>query len=238
MKASQSCTKWENSKIMLKRKIITIVILLQISLLGFSQTKVLEGQVTAFNKYTLPNIELVAKKSKAKTTTDENGYFKIEIKKKDVIKINNSMFYSFEEKVTDKTKFLEVNLLFEENENNIEKAINKGYFTKEDLDYALVNLAKENNIYALFTDVYEAIKTAIPEASMVETTGGHRAFILRGITSISGNNYAIYVVNGSVTNNISYLPPAEIKRIWKLPNSQSAMYGSQAANGVICIETF
>ena len=223
---------------MLFRRLILFLTLLQISTPGFSQNVVLKGKVTAFNKYPLENILVSAKKSKAKVSTNEKGFFQIEIERKDVLKINNSVFNSFEEKVTDKSGLMNINLIFEENDNNIKEAINEGYFTEEDLEYALLNLAKENNKYAHFIDVYEAVRFAIPEASVAESSDGTVGFILRGTNSLKGSNLAIYVVNNNVVGDIKFLNPAEIRKIWKLPTSQSAMYGSRAGNGVICIETF
>ncbi|WP_319589307.1 carboxypeptidase-like regulatory domain-containing protein [uncultured Draconibacterium sp.] len=217
---------------------LTTLFLSQILLLGFSQEIVVEGKISAFNKFPLPNIEVLAKKSKNKIITDENGNFRIEIKKKDVLKINNPLFHSFEEKVTGETGKLNINLIFEENDKNIREAISKGYFSEEELDYALTNLAKENNIYGLFNNVYEAIKYAIPEASMVESQSGTVGFILRGTNSIKGSNLAMYVVNQNIVGDVSFINTTDICKIYKLPTSQSAMYGSRAGNGVICIETF
>lgn len=220
------------------RKLATIFILLQVSLIGFSQTRLIEGNVIAFNKYPLKNIEISAKKSKAKTTTDANGHFSIEVKEKDIVKIKNSLFQSFEAKISEDLESLNINLIYNESDRNNSKAIDNGYFTNEDLNFALENLFKENNVFSLYIDVYEAIKYAIPEASMVETAGGGKAFILRGKNSLTGNNYAIYLVNQVLTGNVRYIVPSEIRKIFKLPNAQSAMYGSSAGNGVICIETY
>ena len=213
-------------------------LLLLLPFVGFSQTRTIEGKVLAFNKYPLKNIELSAKKSKAKVTTDANGHFSIEIKGKDVIRIKNALFHSYEEKIGNDVDFLKVNLIYEVNDKNNAKAVTKGYFIKSELDYAIQNLAEENNIYGHFNDIYQAIKYAIPEASVVEDNSGRKAFILRGVNSLTGDNTAAYVVNRIVTEDISYITTSEIKKIWKLPTSQLAMYGSQAGNGVICIETF
>jgi hypothetical protein len=206
------------------RKLLTIIIILQTSLPGFSQTRTVEGNVTAFYKYPLKNIEVIAKKSNAKTTTDASGHFSIEIKDKDVIKIKNSLFHGYEEKISNDMDSLTVNLIFEEPDRNIGKAVDEGYFTKEDLDYALENLFKENNIYSLYANVDEAIKYAVAEALMVESSSGRRAFILRGTNSLTGNNNALYLVHKNVTGDISYTTPSEIRKIYKLSNSQAAVY--------------
>lgn len=219
------------------QKILFIILLLS-PIIGISQNRIVEGKIIAFSKHPIKNITVIAKKSKSKSTTDKNGVFRIEVKRKDVIKIKNPLFLMYEKRISKNTDFIEINLIFDETDKNISQAIDEGYFTKDNLEYALRNLYRENNVYNLFTDVYEAIKYAIPEATLVENTNGGKAFILRGINSLKGNNNALYLVNQNLMSDISFIPPSEIRRIRKLSNSEAAIYGSRARNGVISIETY
>src|SRR5690606_34245196 len=60
---------------------------------------------------------------------------------------------------------------------------------------------------------------------------------IRGLGSIS-NSDPLYVVDGVITNDITYLNPADIQNISILKDaSSSAIYGIRAANGVIIITT-
>jgi len=232
------CFMKRKQEIVSIKKLTVLFVLFQLSLFVVGQTKVVEGKVTAFNKYPLENIDVVAKKSKAKAITDQNGFFKIEVKGKDILVIKNPLFSAYEAKILKNTSNLEINLIFIANDKNDRHAVEKGFFTRDDLDFALKNLNRENNIYSLYNDVYEAIKYTIPEAQMVESETGIPYFILRGKNSIQGKNSALYVVNNNVVGDISYIVTADIKKIWKLSNSKTAMYGSRAGNGVICIETY
>lgn len=208
------------------------------SSLAQSQNKIVEGQILAFNKYPLENIEISARKSKEKTTTDENGVFAIKVKEKDLIKINDPLFDKYEKKVGSETDPMKINLIFKESEKNIDEAIDNGYFEEEDLTYALRYLNRQNNAYALFSNVYEAIETAIPEARKAEKPDGSIGFIMRGVRSIDGDNSALIIVNNNIIEDISYIAPAEIKSINKLSNSQAALFGSRGGNGVISIITY
>jgi TonB-dependent SusC/RagA subfamily outer membrane receptor len=61
--------------------------------------------------------------------------------------------------------------------------------------------------------------------------------IIRGVGS-TGNNSPAYVVDGIVTNDISYLSNSDIETMSVLKDAASAaIYGSQASNGVILITT-
>lgn len=60
---------------------------------------------------------------------------------------------------------------------------------------------------------------------------------IRGIGSIAGNS-VLYVVDGVLTDNISYINPNDIESMSILKDaSSSAIYGIRAANGVIVITT-
>lgn len=222
----------------LKQKILLIITLITLSFLGYSQNRVIEGYVISFKTYPIKNIKVTAKKSKEVITTDENGFFRIEVEKGDVIRIKDPVFLNHQMKVSDDIDNMNINLIFEDSEKNIEKAVQKGYFKEEDLLYALENLYRKNNIYSHFADVYDAIKYAVPQAQSVEITTGEKAFVLRGINSLTGNNFALYLLNNKLIQDVSFIDPMEIKKIRALSNTQAALYGSRAAAGIISIETY
>ncbi|MBP5318296.1 MAG: TonB-dependent receptor [Paludibacteraceae bacterium] len=61
---------------------------------------------------------------------------------------------------------------------------------------------------------------------------------VRGIGSANSDNSPIYVVDGTITDNISFLSPNDIAKMEVLKDaSATAIYGSRAANGVILITT-
>ena len=113
----------------------------------------------------------------------------------------------------------------------------EGYITKDNLDFGIKNLWKKNNVFSQFHDVFEAIKYALPEATIITDSDGKRGVEFRGTKSIEYNNKALIVVDGMVIDDPGFLPPSSIYRITKLTSTASALYGSRAANGVVNIET-
>lgn len=91
--------------------------------------------------------------------------------------------------------------------------------------------------YSTYTNIYEAITDAVPEAQRVFLDNRRSVFVLRGITSISGRNYARFAVNGLLVDNIDHIVLDRVTRIYKMPKTQLATFGSQAAGGIICIST-
>jgi len=61
---------------------------------------------------------------------------------------------------------------------------------------------------------------------------------IRGIASLNGTNEPLYVVDGVVQTDISYLNPDKIEKMDVLKGgSATALYGSRGSNGVIVITT-
>lgn len=68
------------------------------------------------------------------------------------------------------------------------------------------------------------------------TPGGSPRVDIRGIGSITGNT--VYIVDGSITTDISYLNPQDIESMSILKDPSSlAIFGAQAGNGAVIIKT-
>jgi len=205
-------------------------------LLSSSQTRKISGTVLSFNKYPLKGITVKAKKAKTEAITNEAGEFEIEVKTKDVLRIKESVFMEYSQKITEETQSLKINLIFENKGKNIKIASEAGYLAREDLEYAVENLYFENNIYAHFVSVFDAIKYALPETTII-IEGGQKAVQFRGAKSIHGSNAALMLVDGVIVEDVSFINPPQIVSISKLSTSQAALFGARAANGVILIQT-
>ena len=94
------------------RTLTLITCCLLVSSITMAQTRVVHGVLTAFNKYPVANIEVVAKKSKATTQSDSLGNFSIVCKEKDQIKIKAETFKTVSRSVNKDTDSLRINLVF------------------------------------------------------------------------------------------------------------------------------
>ncbi|MFB9863865.1 SusC/RagA family TonB-linked outer membrane protein [Rufibacter immobilis] len=97
------------------------------------------------------------------------------------------------------------------------------------------DLQKQNTTNAL-----QALQGQTPGVQIASSSGqpgeGMRVLI-RGVGTIHGTS-PLYVVDGVITGDISYLNPADIESIDVLKDAASAaIYGSQAANGVVLVTT-
>ncbi len=70
----------------------------------------------------------------------------------------------------------------------------------------------------------------------VGTPGGSPRVDIRGVGSLTGNT--VFVVDGMITTDISYLNPQDIESMSVLKDPSSlAIFGAQAANGAVIIKT-
>jgi len=197
---------------------------------------VVYGKLTAFNKYPLQNIEVSARKSKTTVKTDSLGIFSIVCMEKDVIKIRSKAFQAESRRVDSHTDTLKINLIFIDNESNRALATGYGYIDKQDLSYAVSHLEQENNEFCNYNDIFDLLTGRFPGVTVDKNQSGGAIYI-RGISSFSLSNEALYVVDDVIVETIEWVHPCEVRSIDVLKDGMAAIYGARGANGVVIIET-
>jgi len=215
-----------------------ITLCLFIVLPAFSQTRVVKGKITAFNHYPVQNIEVTSKKAKTAVMSDSLGRFELVCKEKDVIVIDSKVFDSFSERVSGEDGFLSVNLIYKDSKKNRELAASMGYLKPDQLTYALAHLSYENNNFCNFPDVFSLLRAKFPEVQIINGAGGTgKGVSIRGQKSMTLSNEAVYEVDKMIVTDISFVNPCDIASIDIMKSGQTAVYGTQAVNGVLKIQT-
>ena len=98
-------------------------------------------------------------------------------------------------------------------------------------------MADENNDFCSYTDVFSLIRGKFPGVTIKNGNSGTEGVFIRGDKSIYGDNEALYVVDGMRVADVSFINPCEMATIDVLKDGGAALYGSDAANGVVVIET-
>jgi len=197
-----------------------------------SQTRVVYGKLKTFNTFPLQNVEVTAKKTGAAVKSDSLGRFSIVCARKDVIRIKPKAFKPVSRKIGDETDTLEINLIFIDSEANRQVATGYGYIDQRDLNYAVSHLEQENNEFCNYLNIFDLIRGRFPGVAV-----SNGAVVIRGVNSINLSSEALYVVDGVIMSDISWVRPCEVRSIDVLKDGISAMYGSRGANGVVVIET-
>lgn len=217
-------------------KLHFIVICLFLPMVLMAQTRVVHGVLTAFNKYPVANVEVVAKKSKATTLTDSLGNFSIVCQEKDQVKIKAETFKTVSRNISRDTDSLRINLVFMDSKKNRDLAVGYGYMEKEDLTFAAEHMQQENNEFCNYNNIYELLKGRFPGVTVDGASGSYRVFI-RGAQSVNSNNDVLFVVDGSPAAYVGSILPCNIKSIDVIKDGMASMYGTRGSNGVILIET-
>jgi len=216
--------------------LIAFLVLLFTSAFSFAQTRVVYGKLTAFNKYPLQNVEVIAKKTRSAVQSDSLGRFSIVAREKDVIKIKPKAFKPVNRRINKETDSLQINLIFVDSPANRKLATGYGYIDERDLTFAMSHLEHENNEFCNYTNIFDLIVGRFPGVT-VDRTGTGGSVIIRGKNSFYLSSEALYVVDGMITSDIDWIVPCEVKSIDILKDGMAAIYGARGANGVVVIET-
>lgn len=213
-----------------------LIFLLALPPAAMAQTRKITGTVVAFNRYPLNNITVKARKAKTQAVTDGAGSFELEIGKSDVLIIAEPGFVEYKKNISASDNSMHINLIVDTAPGSREKITQAQYLSPAELEYGLLHLAHENNVFSLFTDIYEAIRYAEPTASII-MENGRKGVMFRGNKTFEGSQMALIVVNGVIMDDVSSIIPNNVVTIRKLSGPAAAIYGSRAGNGVVAIET-
>ena len=218
------------------KSILTLITALILSSAAYAQNRVIYGNLTAYNTFPVMNVEITSKKAKATTMSDSLGNFSIVCLEKDVIMIKPKVFEPINKKVNeDDTDTLHINLLFIDTKKNREIAVNSGYITETNLNYAVLHLEEENNDYCKYSDIYMLLRAT--QGSSIQVSNSGVITIRGGNTSFSGMDQALIVVDGQPTNNIEWIRPCIVRSVNVLKGADANIYGSRGGNGVVVITT-
>ncbi|WP_241910470.1 TonB-dependent receptor [Pseudotamlana carrageenivorans] len=208
--------------------------------LGVQQNWILKGTVVDNYGIPLPGANIIEKNTTNGTQTDFDGNFTLTVASKEaVLEVSFVGYTTANVPVNGQA---ELDIVLTENAAALDEVVVVGYGTQKK---ALVtgasvqvdgdDLTKMNTANAL-----QAMQGQTPGMQITSTSGqpGESLnVVIRGVGSTSGSN-PLYVVDGILTGDISYLNNSDIESISVLKDAASAaIYGSQASNGVILVTT-
>lgn len=175
------------------------------------------------------------------TITDFDGNFEIEAKAGDVLVFSYLGYKTQEVKITNTSAPVKVTLASDNVMLDEVVAIGYGAMKKSDLTGAVTSVKAEELTKAPVSGLDQALQGRAAGVTVTTNSGqpGEAATIrIRGIGSAIGGNDPLYVVDGVITSDISFLAPNDIQSMEILKDaSATAIYGSRGANGVILVTT-
>ena len=175
------------------------------------------------------------------TITDFDGNFEIEAKAGDVLVFSYLGYKTQEVKVANPAAPVKVTLASDNVMLDEVVAIGYGAMKKSVLTGAVTSVKAEELTKAPVSGLDQALQGRAAGVTVTTNSGqpGEAATIrIRGIGSAIGGNDPLYVVDGVITSDISFLAPNDIQSMEILKDaSATAIYGSRGANGVILVTT-
>lgn len=225
----------------MKRKLLTIIICIFLSLNTIAQVTV-SGKVTNEKDGSpLPNVTVTIKGTTTGTTTDTQGLYEISVPNSNsVLVFSFTGFASKEVKAGNQTT---INVALETKANVLNEVVVIGYGTvnRRDLTGAVTTVKAEKLMDAPVPNLTQALegKVAGVHVDINSSAPGSGAKVrIRGIGSINSNVDPLYVVDGVIGVDGNSINPNDIASVEVLKDASStAIYGARGANGVIMITT-
>lgn len=225
-----------------------------------AQEKTVTGTVTDANGFTLPDVS-VRSSSGEEVFTDMDGNFSIQASEGDVLTIE-SLGMDVATVVVGASNTYNATLR-DGGAIELEGAVVTALGItreKKSLGYATQEISGEEISKTPVSNFADALSGEVAGLDITSsgTMGGSTNMIIRGYKSITGNNQALIVVNGTPINNDTYNPvdqqrgrggfdysnaasdinPNDIESVNVLKGAAAtALYGSRGANGVVMITT-
>ena len=190
----------------------------------------------------LPGVTVKIKGSPKGTTTDAKGNYSISVPKGATLVFSFVGMKSQEVAVDGKT---EVNISLAPDNNVLAEVavVSDGYgvVKKTDMTGSVVSMSARDLKNIPLTSAAQAMAGRMAGVSVQTTDGSPDADVVirvRGGGSVTQDNSPLYVVDGFIVSSIRDVAPSDIESINVLKDAAAtAIYGAQAANGVIVITT-
>lgn len=188
----------------------------------------------------LPGVNIVIKGTQNGTTTDFDGNYTLSDVNNDAVLVFSYIGFITKEVPVAGQTIIDVTL--EEDAAALDEIIVVGYGTqsKREVTGAISQIKSKDIAQVVVANPTAALQGKLAGVQ-VESAGGAPGsatnVFVRGVSSLT-NSFPLYVVDGTVVDDIVFLNPKDIIDLQVLKDATSAaIYGTRAANGVIIITT-
>lgn len=233
--------KFSQSRMLCKVALVAFMLVFQAMLgigAGVLNAQTVKGTViSGTDNEPLIGASVMVQGTKDGTVTDLDGNFTIAAKNGQTLEVSYLGFITQKVKVTGSV----INVTLNEDKQSLDEVVVVGYGVqkKKLVTGATVQLKGDDIAKLNTTNPLSAMQGQTPGVNIVSTSGQPGAAMsvtIRGLGTV-GNSQPLYLIDG-VGGDITTLNPADIESIDVLKDAASAaIYGAQAANGVVLVTT-
>ncbi len=226
----------------LQKFLVTLLVIFSVSLSAFAQNGVVKGTVIDDQNEPLIGATVIEPTTSKAVLTDIDGHYEINVG--DVK--NPSLLFKMVgmDDMTVEVKgrnVIDLTMTSSLTELDAVVAIGYGAARKKELTGAVANVTAKDIAKVNTSDLGSALQGQVAGVNIVAADGAPGSgseILIRGVSSISGQNTPLYVVDGVPQSGDPRIAPSEIESIDILKDAASAaIYGTRGAAGVILITT-
>ncbi len=160
------------------------------------------GKITSTdNQLPVAGASILEKGTKNGTSSDKDGLFSLQVTHNATLVITSTGFKAQEVRVNGSSGSAPLNISLETSSHQLTDVVVIGYGTqkKKDLTGSIVNLTPKELTQGPSASFDQLLQGRVPGAQIVQTSGapgGNVNVIIRGVSSITGGNSPLYVVDG------------------------------------------
>ena len=215
-------------------------ILLPVNL--FAQSLKVSGKVTdASNEEPLIGVNVQVKGSGLGTTTDLDGNYTLAVENSESIIVISYVGYQTQEIVIGDQTSIDVALRNDAALLDEVVVIGYGSMKKSDLTGSVYSVKAEELVKNPTSNPLQAMQAKVPGLQISSPSGnpGESPVVrIRGVATMLGGASPVFVVDGVILDDISFLNASDLESVEVLKDASStAIYGTRGANGVIIFTT-
>ena len=235
------------------------ILLFMGTLVTNAQTKMLTGTVnSAEDNMPIPGVSVSVKGTTLGTITNIDGEFELRVTEDAKTLVFSFIgMKNFEVEIGTQTNF---SISMETDVFGIDEVVVTALGISRDkkaLGYSVQDVKGDDITQAKETNIINSLQGRVSGAQITNTSGAAGAstrIVIRGVSSLDGNNQPLFVIDGVPIDNSSFgstgtggtdrgsgasdINPDDVENITILKGANaSALYGSRASNGVVVITT-
>ena len=228
-------------------------------MLAFAQTRTVSGTITDANGLPVPGATVAVRGVKGGTSTDANGKFTIHITGNALLIVSGIGFETQEFKVGDSPNVM---IVLKQGNSSLSEVVVTALGIRRDkrlLTYSTQEVGGDALVGAKQDNVVNALDGKIAGVQINNSSGmpgSSTRIVIRGVSSLEGNNTALFVIDGvpmdnseignpdgslgagGTSNRAIDIDPNIIESITVLKGAAAtAIYGSDASRGAVLITT-
>ncbi|SOD99367.1 SusC/RagA family TonB-linked outer membrane protein [Spirosoma fluviale] len=221
--------------------LIGLVWLLMVGKLLAQTPLTVTGRVTDETGQALPGVTVLIKGTTNGTTTTAEGTYRLSAPSASAVLVASYVGYVNQEIPVSNKSVIDIKLA--PDDKTLNEVVVVGYGTQQRKDLTgsiasadLVAFKESPNV-----SILQSLKGSLPGLTISQTNraGDEPAINIRGTSTLNGNTAPLIIVDGLIFNGrLSDINPADVASVDVLKDpSSKAVYGSQAANGVVLVTT-